>query len=146
MLNLGSFQEKMRFVSTSFESGIQKSFYIVLFLFLIVNQSCQYNVNRDVAPSNLISQERFIGLLVDFSMAEAAANSNVKKVPNSQIDSVYAFDLLKERRIRKTQYDSTLFYYSNHIEEYKIIYEKVIETLSASQVKRKRSIMDSSIQ
>jgi len=84
-------------------------------------------------PANLIPDEKFVDLLVDFSLSEGASNSNVKQVSNLKSDSVYAFNPLLENNIRKSQYDSTLSYYASHISEYKAIYETVLERISAMQ-------------
>jgi hypothetical protein len=84
-------------------------------------------------PANLIPDEKFVDLLVDFSLSESASNSNVKQIPNLKSDSVYAFNPLLENNIRKSQYDSTLSYYASHISEYKAIYETVLERISAMQ-------------
>jgi hypothetical protein len=52
-----------------------------------------------------------------------------------KIDSVYAFDPLYENKVRKSQYDSTLIYYTHHPKEYKIIYENVLVVLSKLEAK-----------
>ncbi len=142
-INLALFQIVMYSVNPIVHR-FKRSYFLGLFISFLLIQSCKYVIKTEVVPANLIPQDQFVEFLVDLSMTEAAANANVMKVPNLQIDSIYAFDLLKERKIRKTQYDSTLLYYSDHIEEYKKVYEKVIETLSTLEVKRRGHIRDSS--
>lgn len=101
--------------------------------FLLPLFSCKEGANKAERPLNLIPEEEFVSLLVDLSISESAANINIKQVSNLKLDSVYAFNPLKERQIRKSQYDSTLTYYSEHIPEYKAVYESVLERISALQ-------------
>lgn len=87
-------------------------------------------------PANVLSSEKFTQVLVDFAMAEAAANMNIKNVPVIKIDSTYAFNPLKENNITKSQYDTTLAFYSAHTDLYKKIYEDVLTELSKIQTRR----------
>jgi hypothetical protein len=106
------------------------------FLFLITGIflfSCKLPESENSRPPNLISEKEFTEVLLDFSLAESASSINVKKLENRKFDSIYAFNPLKERGIRQSQYDSTLVYYSNHIEAYKKVYEEVLNRLSAME-------------
>ena len=94
-------------------------------------------------PIGLISEQELAEIIADYALAESAANLNIKGILNSSTDSVYAFDPLRERDIRKSQYDSTLAYYSGHTEEYKKVYEKVLEILSAKQTQFQQTKADS---
>lgn len=110
--------------------------FVICFLGLILwlpLTNCKQSSESADRPLNLIPEEAFVSLLVDLSISESAANINIKQVSNLKLDSVYAFNPLKERQIRKSQYDSTLAYYSEHIPEYKAVYESVLERISALQ-------------
>ncbi|MBL7902290.1 MAG: DUF4296 domain-containing protein [Bacteroidia bacterium] len=110
--------------------------FVIRFLGLILwipFSNCKQGSEQADRPLNLIPEEEFVSLLVDLSISESAANINIKQVSNLILDSVYAFNPLKERKIRKSQYDSTLAYYSEHIPEYKAVYESVLESISALQ-------------
>ncbi len=109
------------------------AFGFIGLLLLITFSACKEEGSGDNRPINLIPEEAFVSLLVDLSLSESAANSNVKQVSNLKLDSVYAFNPIKEMNIRKSQYDSTLAYYSEHISEYKAVYELVLERISAMQ-------------
>lgn len=87
-------------------------------------------------PANIIPRETFVQVLVDFALAESAANTNIKNVPNNQADSVYNFNPLEENNITKAQYDSALVFYSSHTELYKEIYQEVLQRLNAMQTRR----------
>jgi hypothetical protein len=113
-------------------------FFLGLFLFSF----CKEKSANNNKPPNLIPDEAFVNLLVDFSICESASSINIKQVSNLKFDSVYAFNPLAEHKIRKGQYDSTLAYYAANISEYKAIYEAVLERISALQAQslKKQSI------
>lgn len=100
----------------------------LLFLALMACSDSPSGVKR---PVNILSDSLFVELLIDLSLAESAANTNIKAIQNAQFDSVYAFQPLLDHKIRNTQYDSTLEYYSSNIEAYKILYNEVLDRLSA---------------
>jgi hypothetical protein len=89
----------------------------------------------DAPPANLIEREQFVKVLAAFALAESAANTNPLGVPVPKIDSVYAFDPLKDYNVRKTQYDSTLHFYTAHTGLYKKVYEDVLILLTELQAK-----------
>lgn len=96
--------------------------------------ACGNDQNAPVEiPATVLPSEKFEQVLVDFALAESASNLNVKNVAVQQLDSVYAFDPLKENNVRKSQYDSTLAFYSKHPELYKTIYENALARLSEMQ-------------
>lgn len=107
--------------------------YGMLIPLLAVLLSCAGEHSGKSLPPGILPDSVFADLLVDMALAESAANLNVKAVNNSQFDSVYAFRPLIEHGIRKSQYDSSLYYYSAHIEEYKAVYNEVLDRLSAMQ-------------
>jgi hypothetical protein len=105
--------------------------------------SCGEN-SIDSPPPGVLSEDSFAALLVDLSLAEGAMSMNVLNVKGNQIDSVYAFDPLKERNISRGRYDSTLRYYTEHPEQYKTVYQKVLSNLSSLESARKGTRVDSS--
>jgi len=87
-------------------------------------------------PANVLSKEKFTKVLVDYALAEASANMNIKDSELRKVDSVYAFNPLKENKVSKAQYDTTLAFYANHTDLYKQIYEDVLTELSKLQTNR----------
>lgn len=94
-------------------------------------------------PATVLSSEKLEQVLVDFALAESASNMNVKNVAIQRLDTVYAFNPLKENNVRKSQYDSTLSFYSKHPELYKKIYENVLARLTGMQTRRDSLRLDS---
>jgi hypothetical protein len=87
-------------------------------------------------PPGVLSEEQFAKVLADFALAESAANQNIKSARASALDTVYPFDPLKDHGVRKSQYDSTLEFYSLHPRLYRAVYERVMENLSALESAR----------
>ena len=109
---------------------------IVLVITTLFVASCaSHQEDEHYVPENILSEEAFTKLIVDFSLAESASNLNVKNLPAEKMDSAYAFDPLEENKISKNQYDSAVSFYSKHPLIYKKIYENVLTTLSKMQLK-----------
>jgi hypothetical protein len=96
--------------------------------------ACVPENERDVsAPPDVLGEEEMAAVLADFAMAESAATLNAKNVRLSATDSVYAFEPLKDNKVTKAQYDSSLAFYVANPKQYKRVYERVLEMLSAYQ-------------
>jgi len=101
------------------------------------------NDAEDPIPQNILNETTFTKLLVDYALAESAANLNIKNVSLLRLDTTYAFAPLKENNISRTKYDSTLMFYSKHTILYKKIYENVLAELSEIKTARDTLKMDS---
>jgi len=116
------------------------------FFFLCVSLvlfSCGKKEEKEIKiPENIISEETFTRVLADFALAESAANMNIKNTDLRKLDSVYAFDPLKDNGITQSQYDSAIVFYVRHPDLYKKIYENVLVTLSEMQAKRNPLLKD----
>ena len=122
--------------------SVPKKNILLLFIILLII-SCGKGKDEEVTiPENVLSEEKFTKVLVDFALAESTSNMNVKNVSAAKIDSVYAFNPLKENGITKPQYDSAIAFYSKHPLLYKKIYEDVLVALSKMQVKKDSSKVD----
>jgi len=99
--------------------------------------SCHSLNEQDIKmPANIINEDTFTKILVDFALAESAANLNIKNAPLMKLDTVYAFDPLEEHHVTKSKYDSTLLFYSQNATLYKKVYENVLASLSELQTAR----------
>lgn len=111
--------------------------YIVLLLSVFVLQSCTNKSDAEIKiPDNILTEEQFTKVLVDFALAESAINLNIKNAPIPSIDTTYAFNPLKENNVSRQKYDSTILFYASHTDLYKKIYENVLAILSDMQVQR----------
>jgi hypothetical protein len=104
----------------------------ILLLTAVLLASCGKDKEaQDAIPHGILDEETMAAVIADFALAESAGTLNVKNVAVSKTDSAYAFNPLKDHHLRREQYDSSLLFYSSHPEQYKKIYEKVLEKLSA---------------
>lgn len=116
---------------------------ILLSLTLVFMLSCgQSEEDKNTVPNNILNEETFTKILLDFALAESASNINVKNVPSERLDSTYAFDPLVENKVTRAQYDSAIVFYSKHPGLYKKIYENVLTSLSKMQVKKDTTKVD----
>jgi hypothetical protein len=90
---------------------------------------CGQPANDSSVPSGILAKHEFAVVLRDFSLAESAANMNIKDAPVFKIDSVYAFDPLKDNNVTRAQFDSSVAYYCRFPEKYKEVYEEVLRML-----------------
>ncbi|MDI1354023.1 MAG: DUF4296 domain-containing protein [bacterium] len=109
-----------------------------------MTSSCGKRGQEDsTIPPGILSPRTMAKLLSDFALAEVSANMNIKNTPIQKIDSVYAFDPLRENHVRTSQYDSTLLFYANHPVLYKEVYDSVLVILSEYKAMRNMSKVDS---
>ncbi|MCA0429808.1 MAG: DUF4296 domain-containing protein [Bacteroidetes bacterium] len=87
------------------------------------------NLNA-IAENYKINDDTLAKILSEMALMESAMNLNVQNLSSAKFDSVYNFSILKNNTVSKERYDSTLYYYSKHPEEYKLIYEQVLEKLN----------------
>lgn len=107
--------------------------------------SCGKELDQQTTiPQGILNKDQFSQVLCDFALAESAANINIKSVAYNKIDSVYAFNPLIENNIRKSQYDSTIQFYTKHPELFKEVYALVLERLSEQLAERTAVKKDSS--
>ena len=80
---------------------------------------------------------------MDYTLAESAANLNIKTARPEKMDSVYGFNPLKEHAIRKGQFDSTLEFYAAHPVLYRQVYDTVLARLNVLRMSRELIKTDS---
>ena len=88
-------------------------------------------------PKGILSEDQMVPVLTDCYLAEAASGINVLNVPGTKFDSAYVFNPLKDQDIKKSQFDSSLAFYSKHPKILKSIYERVLANLSQIQAAKK---------
>jgi hypothetical protein len=100
--------------------------------------SCKPSLDENsTAPDNILTENQLIIVLTDSYLAEGASGINIKNVSGNQFDSIYRFNPLKDHGISKTKFDSTMLYYTSHPKKLKLVYDKVLDKLSAYQASKK---------
>lgn len=108
----------------------------ILVLCSIFLYACHFEKKDEGIPKGILSIDAISEVLFEFSLAESAANLNIKNVAQSKLDSAYAFNPLKENHIRLSQFDSSISFYCHHSDLYKKVYERVLDKLQAFESSR----------
>lgn len=115
---------------------------LVLLFIMTVFISCNEEGEDVQIPEGVLSEAKYAKLLVDFSLAESAANLNINSVIGTKYDSAYRFNPLTENGISKSQYDSTVTFYTKHPELHKRVHEEALNILSEMTNSRIKSNSD----
>jgi len=102
------------------------------FLFGLIVLFLGCNSNSVEKPKNLIGKDKMVAILYDISLLEAIKNQNI----NGGITTKMGYDYIyKKYKIDSLQFSNSNKYYASDIEEYKKMFEKVKEKLSAETLK-----------
>jgi hypothetical protein len=99
--------------------------------------ACSNEKKEVPIPDNVLDKETFSDVLVDFSLAESASGINILAVSTAKGDTVYAFNPLLDNNVKRTTFDTTLYFYSHHPKLFKEVYVLTLEKLSKMQAARK---------
>ena len=102
--------------------------FLVSFLLFACHPTQQ---DEEVSPKTVLSENKMVVLLTDAYLAEGAAAINIKNISGENIDSIYCFNPIKDHKIRKSLFDSSMTYYSSHPKKLKKIHDRILDTLSA---------------
>ncbi len=83
-------------------------------------------------PKNLIDKDKMIDILYDISLLEAIKSQNINGGITVKMENDYIY---KKYKIDSIQFAKSNKYYASDLEEYKKIFEKVKEKLSAENLK-----------
>ncbi len=108
--------------------------YAVIFSFIIFVACTRSTVEVD--PTGILDKSKFIDVLKDKALAEAALNVNAKNVGGEKYDSVYNFNIYGEHGVTKAQFDSTMKFYSARPAELKELMDSVLQSLNLEKAKR----------
>jgi len=101
-----------------------------LFFCLLFVISCNEKKQEEQVPVDLLNKSEMAAVLTDISLMEAAATIQTQQQPSIQIDSLLKFNVYKQHAITRTQYKTSLNYYSAHASEFKEVYAIVLENLN----------------
>ncbi len=81
-------------------------------------------------PGYLLNEETMVAVMVDMHLVETAQNLKILGVDTMQTRYQQYFNAIFEsHEITKTEFDSSLFYYTTQTEQMNVIYDKVLEEL-----------------
>jgi len=85
--------------------------------------------NVEVNQKNLIEEELMVTILTESYLTEGATSLNIKNVRFEKFDSAYAFNPIKENKVDRAKFDSTIVYYTRHPKLFKKLLDKVVAKL-----------------
>lgn len=102
-----------------------------LLLFLISISSCKKN-------DYVLSNSKMENILYDLYIGEAVIDNNNSGMRSEQFKRDYYLSVLAKNGVTEDQYDSSLVYYGQNIDEYYKIYDKVVVRLEKEEIKFER--------
>jgi hypothetical protein len=98
----------------------------VIIVFLLIVLSCSRTGKHGRIPEN-----QLVKILADIHLADAISFSNKYRDLYRNNDSAYYFEqLLSRYDVRRSQFDSTIAWYSGNPELYDLLYSKVLDRLN----------------
>ena len=86
---------------------------------------------KNVAPDNLISEDKMIEILYDMSLISVSKGINKRIIENNGMKPKKY--ILKKHNIDSTQFVASNEYYSKDLETYLSIYEEVLKKLQSNR-------------
>ena len=102
----------------------------IIIIFFIIN-SCIFMDEKNVAPDNLISEDKMIEILYDMSLISVSKGINKRIIENNGMKPKKY--ILKKHNIDSIQFVASNEYYSKDLETYLSIYEEVLKKLQSNR-------------
>ncbi len=106
--------------------------YIVLVTFIILSGcTTDISMKKEKPPADLIPRDTMVNVIVDMHLYDAVIKEMQKEHRNVKRSKVYLYQTVMEKyHITREQFESSLLYYQQDLDEYDKIYDDVIEKLS----------------
>ncbi|MBT3207535.1 MAG: DUF4296 domain-containing protein [Bacteroidetes bacterium] len=113
---------------------------LILVNFAILLFSC--NSSEESIPNNIINVEKIVPLIVDIHISDGILVSKQQKSRKSKFEYKDYHDVLfLKHNVTKSQFDSSIAFYSYNLNIYEDIYEKVMNELRKREAELKKSIL-----
>ena len=105
-------------------------------LLLIIMVPVLFSCGTDNPPKGILSKEKMIPILLDQHFTEPLYNQRFSiGIPDSNaIEDLY-LSVLKKHNVSRRTFEKSVFYYGQHPEKYKEIYDVVLDRLNEMDVK-----------
>ena len=104
---------------------MKRTIAIVSTALLLLLGACQHRAD------GVLSEKQMVDLLVDIHKSEAVMALNYNKYPNDKSRQGVREAVYIRHNTNQAQFDTSLVWYGNHIDDYMKIYEQVIARLNA---------------
>lgn len=116
----------------------QKIIKFVFFCFVTLLLSC--NANEDSIPPEIISPENIVPLIVEIHISDGILISRQQKSRRNEIEyENFHKAIFKKYGYTRAQFDSSIGYYSRHLDIYESIYENVMNELRKKEAENKKN-------
>ena len=108
------------------------SSYIIFLVFVILS-GCTTDISekRGNPPPDLIPRNEIVDVIADMHLYDAVMKEKQKKHRDVQKSKYYLYQTVMDKyHITREQFESSLTYYQQDLDEYNKIYDDVIEKLS----------------
>lgn len=119
-----------------------------LILLAVLLSSCNKG-KTDISHEKIVPEDTLVSILTDIHLADAYFSvKRTERIPFERKDLYES--ILREYDISRSRFDSTINHYTNHIDQYELLYEKVMANLSSLEAdaeaelqKMKQAVKDS---
>lgn len=106
---------------------------ILLIIGLMMLSSCYtaHENEKQPPPQNLIDKDKIVLILADIELAESALRQKLNHgYEVKEVKEAYYRSIFSEYEISREQFDSSMTFYKQDLDELNLIYEEVITRLS----------------
>lgn len=112
------------------------SIFFILALAATFLVSCTFDEQKDVVAGSakVIAPDSIVNIITEIHLAEAMLREMKTDLKQKEktAEGLYA-EIFKKHAITREQYEKSIEYYQQHLDEYQDIYERVITLLSQKQ-------------
>lgn len=124
-----------------------KDLFLLLILSVFILSCSSEKINR--SGERIVPEDTLTAVLTDIHLADAYFSvKRTEKIPFERKDLYES--ILNEYNISRSRFDSTINYYTTHVDQYELLYEKVMMNLSSLEAdataeiqKHKQAVKDS---
>ncbi len=104
--------------------------YLFLITFISFLFACDNaSRNSEAAKEEILPKEKMAAVLADLALMQSSIDmSAVRPAPK---DSNLVFNIYKQHKISRLEYDASIKYYSKHVEEFREVYILVLSRLDS---------------
>lgn len=113
---------------------------LYIFIAVAVFACGQKEQEETAAPSEVLSEDAMVDVLIDLQIQEAALTMNIVQDKRAVQDSSQMYNVYKAHDITKSQFDESFRYYASKPEKLNAIYEQVVSRLNQMQTEAMKKV------
>jgi len=105
--------------------GLYSGRIVLILLLVVIVLSCNRTSRHYIIP-----QKKFVNVLVDIHLADGMAENNMRHDAAFLLDSASLYgSVFQKYGVTRAEFDSTMYYYSEHPDDFQKLYNKVTAKL-----------------